>query len=154
MIVYLFQMILELFALNNVTLFLCWMWPAAEPLLRKGKHTHTNTHQELAQSKRGFCGLYVGTRAKAAEHGYGVRDLAVPGVGRAASKDFLSRASLRQTFWSWVLSKKLLRAVYQKPGKESHFIERSLAICFPQKMGPISCLLRGQEAGSPEFWLV
>ena len=27
--------------------------------------------------------------------------------------------------------------------KESHFIERSLAICFPQKMGPISCLLQG-----------
>lgn len=88
MIVYLFQVILELFALNNVTLFLCWMWPAAEPLLRKGKHTHTNTHQELAQSKRGFCGLCVGTRAKAAEHGYGGRDLAVPGVGRDSLERF------------------------------------------------------------------
>ena len=39
------------------------------------------------------------------------------GQGGTASKDFLSRASLRQRHWPWVLSKKLLRAVYQKPGK-------------------------------------
>ena len=36
---------------------------------------------------------------------------------QGASKDFLSRASLRQRHWPWALSKKLLRAVYQKPGK-------------------------------------
>ena len=52
MIVYLFQVILELFALNNVTLFLCWMWPAAELLLRKGKKHIRN----LLKVKGGFAG--------------------------------------------------------------------------------------------------
>lgn len=57
MIVYLFQLILELFALNNVTLFLCRMWPAAKLLLRK----ETNT--ELARRKTMFYMQYVGTSA-------------------------------------------------------------------------------------------
>lgn len=116
------------------------------------ENTHTYKHQELAQSK-GVCGLYVGTRAGAAEHGYGGRDLAVPGAGRTASKDFLSRASLRQRHWPWVLSRNCSEQFIRSQGKVS-FIERSLAICFPQKMGPIGCLLQGQEARSPESWLV
>ena len=116
---YLFQVILEVFALNKVTLFLCWMWPAAEPLLRKGKHTHTHTHthQELAQSKRGFVGYMLAQGPRQLSMAMEAEIWLSQGQGGTASKDFLSRASLRQRHWPWVLSKKLLRAVYQKPGK-------------------------------------
>ena len=69
--------------------------------------------------------------------------MAVPGAGRDSLERFPFQGLPEAEALALGSFQEVAQGSLSEARKESHFIERSLAICFPQKMGPISCLLQG-----------
>lgn len=63
-----------------------------------------------------------------------------------ASKDFLSNTTLRRMHWPWVISRKVLRAIYQKPEKRASQYLKIICNLLPPEEGIHLLHSEGQEA--------